>query len=79
MWASMDESLNELFGESAPGPQLMKEFGFTVENVVDAIEDVIQKHDTRWYQRARKDRASFGASNKRARRRARFFDVGGSE
>jgi transketolase len=29
------------FGESAPGPQLMKEFGFTVENVVDAIEDVI--------------------------------------
>ena len=29
------------FGESAPGPQLMKEFGFTVENVIDAIEDVI--------------------------------------
>lgn len=29
------------FGESAPGSQLMKEFGFTVENVVDAIEDVI--------------------------------------
>ena len=29
------------FGESAPGPQLMKEFGFTVANVVDAIEDVI--------------------------------------
>lgn len=29
------------FGESAPGPQLMKEFGFTVENVVGAIEDVI--------------------------------------
>lgn len=29
------------FGESAPGPQLMKEFGFTVENVVDAIEGVI--------------------------------------
>lgn len=29
------------FGESAPGPQLMKEFGFTVENVVNAIEDVI--------------------------------------
>ncbi len=29
------------FGESAPGPQLMAEFGFTAENVVDAIEDVI--------------------------------------
>ncbi len=29
------------FGESAPGPVLMKEFGFTVENVIDAIEDVI--------------------------------------
>ncbi len=29
------------FGESAPGPLLMKEFGFTVDNVVDAIEDVI--------------------------------------
>ena len=29
------------FGESAPGPLLMKEFGFTVENVIDAIEDVI--------------------------------------
>ena len=29
------------FGESAPGPALMKEFGFTIENVVDAVEDVI--------------------------------------
>ena len=29
------------FGESAPGPVLMKEFGFTVENVVEAVEDVI--------------------------------------
>lgn len=29
------------FGESAPGPVLMKEFGFTVENVIEAIEDVI--------------------------------------
>ena len=29
------------FGESAPGPTLMKEFGFTIENVVDAVEDVI--------------------------------------
>ena len=29
------------FGESAPGPALMREFGFTIENVVDAVEDVI--------------------------------------
>ena len=29
------------FGESAPGPVLMKEFGFTVENVIEAVEDVI--------------------------------------
>jgi transketolase len=29
------------FGESAPGPVLMKEFGFTVENVIEAFEDVI--------------------------------------
>ena len=29
------------FGESAPGPVLMEEFGFTVENVVEAVEDVI--------------------------------------
>ncbi len=28
------------FGESAPGNVLMKEFGFTVENVVAAVEDV---------------------------------------
>ena len=29
------------FGESAPGPVLMREFGFTVENVIEAAEDVI--------------------------------------
>ena len=29
------------FGESAPGGVLFKEFGFTVENVVAAVEDVI--------------------------------------
>ena len=29
------------FGESAPGPVLMQEFGFTVENVIEAVEDVI--------------------------------------
>ena len=29
------------FGESAPGPALMKEFGFTVESVIEALEDVI--------------------------------------
>ena len=29
------------FGESAPGPVLMKEFGFTVDNVIEAVEDVI--------------------------------------
>ena len=29
------------FGESAPGPVLMKEFGFTVENVIEAVEDLI--------------------------------------
>ena len=29
------------FGESAPGPVLMKVFGFTVENVIEAVEDVI--------------------------------------
>ena len=29
------------FGESAPGPVLMKEFGFTVENVIEAVEDVM--------------------------------------
>ena len=29
------------FGESAPGPVLMNEFGFTVENVIEAVEDVI--------------------------------------
>jgi transketolase len=28
------------FGESAPGGELMKAFGFTVENVVAAVEDV---------------------------------------
>ncbi|GAB3093658.1 transketolase [Aestuariicella hydrocarbonica] len=29
------------FGESAPGGELMEHFGFTVENVVNAVEDVI--------------------------------------
>ena len=29
------------FGESAPADQLFKEFGFTVENVVDAVESVM--------------------------------------
>jgi transketolase len=30
----------QTFGESAPGDALMKEFGFTLENVVAAVEDV---------------------------------------
>jgi len=29
------------FGESAPGDVLMKEYGFTVDNVVTAVEEVI--------------------------------------
>ena len=29
------------FGESAPGGELMKEFGFTVENVVAAVEETL--------------------------------------
>ena len=29
------------FGESAPAGELFKEFGFTVENVVKAVESVI--------------------------------------
>jgi len=29
------------FGESAPGDVLMKEYGFTVETVIAAVEDVI--------------------------------------
>ena len=29
------------FGESAPAPELFKEFGFTVENVVSAVESII--------------------------------------
>ena len=29
------------FGESAPAGELFKEFGFTVENVVKAVEDVL--------------------------------------
>ena len=29
------------FGESAPAPELFKEFGFTVENVVKAVESVL--------------------------------------
>ena len=28
------------FGESAPGGELMAHFGFTVENVIAAVEDV---------------------------------------
>ena len=29
------------FGESAPAGQLFKEFGFTVENVVKAVEELL--------------------------------------
>ena len=29
------------FGESAPGSDLMREFGFTVDAVLEAVEDVI--------------------------------------
>jgi len=29
------------FGESAPAGELFKEFGFTVENVVKAVESVL--------------------------------------
>jgi len=29
------------FGESAPGDELMKEFGFTVENVVDTVQQLL--------------------------------------
>ena len=29
------------FGESAPGGELMKEFGFTVDNVVNSVKRVI--------------------------------------
>ena len=29
------------FGESAPGPELFKHFGFTVENVVAAVKRVL--------------------------------------
>ena len=29
------------FGESAPAEQLFREFGFTVENVVDAVKAVL--------------------------------------
>ena len=29
------------FGESAPGPELFKHFGFTVENVVKAVKGVL--------------------------------------
>jgi transketolase len=31
------------FGESAPGDLLMKHFGFTVDNVVGAIRQVLQR------------------------------------
>ena len=30
------------YGESAPGPDVMKHFGFTVENVVRAVKQIIQ-------------------------------------
>lgn len=29
------------FGESAPADQLFKEFGFTVENVVKAVQEIL--------------------------------------
>ena len=29
------------YGESAPGPELFKHFGFTVDNVVAAVKSVI--------------------------------------
>jgi transketolase len=29
------------FGESAPGGELMKEFGFTVDNVIANVLDVV--------------------------------------
>ena len=29
------------FGESAPAGELMKHFGFTVENVADTVEDIL--------------------------------------
>jgi len=29
------------FGESAPGDVLMQEYGFTVDNVIAAVEDVV--------------------------------------
>ena len=29
------------FGESAPGGELMRHFGFTVENVVSVVEDIL--------------------------------------
>jgi len=29
------------FGESAPAGELMQQFGFTVDNVVAAVEDVV--------------------------------------
>ncbi|MFV2060896.1 MAG: hypothetical protein ACC653_09450, partial [Gammaproteobacteria bacterium] len=31
----------DTFGESAPAPELFKHFGFTVENVVKAVEEVL--------------------------------------
>jgi len=31
----------DTFGESAPGGVLMKEFGFTVENVVNTVKSVL--------------------------------------
>ena len=29
------------FGESAPGDELMKEFGFTVENIISSVKKLI--------------------------------------
>ena len=33
----------EKFGESAPGDEVMKEYGFTVENVVEKAKALLQK------------------------------------
>ena len=30
------------FGESAPGGELMRYFGFTVENVTAVVEDILE-------------------------------------
>jgi len=33
------------FGESAPGPRVMREFGFTAEHIVQAAKDVLARTD----------------------------------